>query len=302
VNLGEASYLLDRRPKRNRSAGIATALRQLDRNEPCQLRLAIVLDHQVGDTPRGWIDHDVGELPKARVRAVDPVSELQLHLSLLPLLGESEASMLLLPTGCHERRGRCRAGAAAGSAAAAAQWQRRARPSPRAARHGSRKKATMSSVTEPTSAKATRREPILICYDDSPDAVRAIEADAALLGPRRAVADDVLPWMTPAESTASTSSLVPGNAFEELNSAEARRIAGRGAEIARSAGFEAEPRGELASATWERIVGLADELDAAVIVIGARGLTGMKKIFDASVSRQVAEHAGRPVLIVSPPR
>ena len=128
----------------------------------------------------------------------------------------------------------------------------------------------MSRATEPTIATATRREPILICYDDSPDAVRAIEAAAALLGPRRAVVVDVVPWMTAAESMAATSSLVPGTAFEELNSAEARRIAGRGAEIARSAGFEAEPRGELASATWEGIVGVADELDAAVIVIGSR--------------------------------
>ena len=68
------------------------------------------------------------------------------------------------------------------------------------------------------------------------------------------------------------------------------------------AALTAEPRGELASATWEGIVDAADELDAAVIVIGSRGLTGMKKIFDASVSRQVAEHAGRPVLIVPPPR
>ena len=160
----------------------------------------------------------------------------------------------------------------------------------------------MSSVTEPTIATATRREPILICYDGSAEAARAIEAAAALLGPRRAVVVDVLPWMTAAESMAATSSLVPGTAFEELNEAEARRIAGRGAEIARSAGFDAEPRGELASATWEGIVGVADELDAAVIVIGSRGLTGMKKIFDASVSQQVAEHAGRPVLIVPPPR
>lgn len=76
--------------------------------------------------------------------------------------------------------------------------------------------------------------PILICDDDSPDAVRAIEVAAALLGPRR--------------------------------------------------------------------VGVADELDAAVIVIGSRGMTGVKKIFDASVSQQVAEHAGRRVLIVPPPR
>ena len=58
----------------------------------------------------------------------------------------------------------------------------------------------MSSVTKATNARVTPGEPILICYDDSPDAVRAIEAAAALLGPRRAVIVDVLPWMTPAEA------------------------------------------------------------------------------------------------------
>ena len=159
----------------------------------------------------------------------------------------------------------------------------------------------MSSVTGPTTETATRRKPILIFYEDSPDAVRAIEAAAALLGARRAIVV-VLPRITSAESMAATSSLVPGTAFEELNVAEARRIAGRGAEIARSAGFEAEPRGELAGSTWEGIVDVADELDAAVIVIGSRGLTRRKKIFDASLSQQVAEHAGQPVLIVTPPR
>jgi nucleotide-binding universal stress UspA family protein len=160
----------------------------------------------------------------------------------------------------------------------------------------------MSSVSEPTSAAASQREPILICFDDSPDAVRAIEAAAALLGPRRAVVVVLLPRMTAGESMAATSSVVPGTAFEELNEAEARRIADHGAEIARSAGLQAEPRGQLASSTWQGIVDVADELDVAVIVIGSRGLTGMRKVFDASLSQQVAEHAGRPVLIVPPPR
>jgi nucleotide-binding universal stress UspA family protein len=159
----------------------------------------------------------------------------------------------------------------------------------------------MSTVREPKTAKKTR--PILICYDDSPDAAPGIEAAAALLGPRRAVVVvDVLPWMTAAESMAATTSLVPGTEFEALNQLEARRIAARGAEIARSAGFRAEPRGELASSTWEGIVEVADELEAAVIVIGSRGLTGLKKIVDGSLSQQLAEHAGRPVLIVPPPR
>jgi nucleotide-binding universal stress UspA family protein len=145
----------------------------------------------------------------------------------------------------------------------------------------------MSSITGPANATATRREPILMCYDDSRDAVREIGAAAVL---------DVLPWMAAAES------IVRGNAFEELTSAEARRIRRPRRRDRGSAGFDAEPRGELASATWEGIVDVADGLDAAVIVIGSRGMTGMKKVFDASLSEQVAEHAGRPVLIASPPR
>lgn len=143
-------------------------------------------------------------------------------------------------------------------------------------------------------------EPILICFDDTPDGVRAIEAAAALFAPCKAVVLDVLPWMSPAESVVATSAIVPGTAFESVNQAEAQRGASRGAEIARSAGLEAEPRGELSGASWEEIVEVADELDVAVIVIGSRGLTGPKKIFDDGVARQVAEHAGRPVLIVPP--
>src|SRR6266536_1669856 len=112
--------------------------------------------------------------------------------------------------------------------------------------------------------------PILICYDGSPGAVRAIEAAATLLGPRRAVVLDVAPPITRAESVATISPLVPGAAFEQLNTADAAQVAARGAELARSSGFEAEARGALGAPTWEGVV-------------------------------EVAEHAGRPVLIVPPP-
>jgi nucleotide-binding universal stress UspA family protein len=37
-----------------------------------------------------------------------------------------------------------------------------------------------------------------------------------------------------------------------------------------------------------------------VIVIGSRGLKGMREILEGSLSHAVAEHAGRPVLIVPP--
>ena len=145
------------------------------------------------------------------------------------------------------------------------------------------------------------KTPILICYDGSPGAVRAIEAAATLLGPRRAVVLDVAPPITPAESMATLSPLVPGAAFEQLNTADAGQVAARGAEFARSSGFEAEARGALGAPTWEGVVDVADELDAAVIVIGSRGLTGLRETLDGSLSHEVAEHAGRPVLIVPPP-
>jgi len=143
--------------------------------------------------------------------------------------------------------------------------------------------------------------PILICYDGSLDARRGIETAATLFGTRRAVVLDVGPPLTGAESVAAVASVVPGNAFEELNTAAAGEVAGQGAEIARSSGLDAEARTALAAPTWEGIVDVADELDAAVIVIGSRGLSGLKEILEGSLSHELAEHAGRPVLVVPPP-
>jgi nucleotide-binding universal stress UspA family protein len=143
--------------------------------------------------------------------------------------------------------------------------------------------------------------PILICYDGSADSDRAIEAAAALLGPRRAVVVDIGPTLTAAESVAGVSSVVPGGAFEDLNMDSAVEKARAGADRAREAGFRAEPRAELEEPVWEGIVDVADELDAAVIVLGSRGLRGIREQFEGSVSHEVAQHAGRPVLIVPPP-
>jgi len=145
-------------------------------------------------------------------------------------------------------------------------------------------------------------KPILICYDGSADATRGVETAAALLSTRRAVVLNIGSVLTAAESAAAVSSVVPGNAFEDLNTAAAHETAAHGAEIARSAGLDAEAREALANPTWQGIVDVADELDASVIVIGSRGLSGLREVATGSLSHQVSEHAGRPVLIVPPPR
>ncbi|TML88676.1 MAG: universal stress protein [Actinobacteria bacterium] len=147
-----------------------------------------------------------------------------------------------------------------------------------------------------------RERPILICYDGSDDARRAIGAAEALVGPRRAVVLDMGPPLTAAESYAAISPGVVGADFEEMNEADALTRATEGAERAREAGFEATARGGIAAPTWQGVVDVADELDAAVIVLGSRGLKGGRELLEGSLSHQIAQNAGRPVLIVPPPK
>jgi nucleotide-binding universal stress UspA family protein len=144
------------------------------------------------------------------------------------------------------------------------------------------------------------KAPIVICYDGSAGADRAIDKAAELIGPRRAIVLDVGPELTTAEGLAMLSPVVPGSAFEDLNTADALSRARVGAAAAELAGFTAEPRTVLSSPTWEGIVAVADEVDADLIVLGSRGLTGAREAFLGSISHEVAEHAGRPLLIVPP--
>src|SRR5262249_8438626 len=99
--------------------------------------------------------------------------------------------------------------------------------------------------------------PIVICYDGSPGAARATTGAPTLPGPRRAVVAAVAPPIPPAESVATISPVVPGAAFEQLNTAEASRVAVQGTELARASGFDAEARSALGAPTWEGVTSVA---------------------------------------------
>ena len=144
------------------------------------------------------------------------------------------------------------------------------------------------------------RPPLLICYDGSDGARRAVEAAAELFGGRAAVVLAVAAPMTAGQALDTLAAIQ--EAPEEVNQNAAVLRAEEGAEYARRRGLTAEPRGAIAAPTWKGIVDVADELDAAVIVIGSRGLKGMREIVEGSLSHEVAEHSGRPVLIVPPGR
>jgi nucleotide-binding universal stress UspA family protein len=141
--------------------------------------------------------------------------------------------------------------------------------------------------------------PILICYDGSDEAKRAIAAAAALLKNRRAIVLNVVPLVTVAESFALAG---PGPAvYEDLNRESALEQARAGTKLALEAGLSAEPRGDMGEPTWDGIVAVADEIGAAAIVIGSRGFSAARQLLHGSVSHEVAEHAGRPVMVVPPP-
>jgi nucleotide-binding universal stress UspA family protein len=151
--------------------------------------------------------------------------------------------------------------------------------------------------------------PILIAYDGSEPARRAIREAAALLGPRSALVATIWEPGLAYSSAAIPSSgldLQPGpidvaeaRELEEELQAQARRTAAEGAELAGSAGLSAEAltvpdRVNVADA----IIDLARERGAAAIVIGSRGLTGLRARLEGSTSSVVVKHATCPVLVV----
>ena len=141
--------------------------------------------------------------------------------------------------------------------------------------------------------------PILICYDGSAGAHHAIAVAGTLLAGRSAVVVAVGPLDLVAETYAAA-----GSGAGDVNRAVFEGTlaqAEEGAALARQAGFDAKPRADVETPAWRGIIEVADEIDAAVIVLGSEGRTGLRELLEGSVSHDVAEHAQRPVLVVPPP-
>jgi nucleotide-binding universal stress UspA family protein len=147
--------------------------------------------------------------------------------------------------------------------------------------------------------------PVLLCFDGSEDAAAAIASAGELLGPRPAV---VLTVQEPISSfqpsdPATILDAPIGRLFskalelDEIADEVAQDDVNRAIELARGAGFDAQGRVARGKA-WKAICDVASELDAPVIVLGARGLSRVQSALLGSVSAAVSVHAGRPVLIV----
>jgi len=146
--------------------------------------------------------------------------------------------------------------------------------------------------------------PLLVCYDGSEHAKYAIARAASLFGKRSALVLTV--WQPLASQFVLAGPIAPVFSAPELDDAgaeNAERLAREGAQLASDAGMEAEPLiAEAVDAVWPAIIEVADNHDAAAIVIGSRGHSGVHAALMGSVSNAVVHHAQRPTLVVHTPR
>ena len=150
--------------------------------------------------------------------------------------------------------------------------------------------------------------PIVIGFDGSPSAQVAIREAAALLGGRPALVVTVWePGLAYAASVPSSLDL-PAAPVDVTTAAEiddaldqrAHRLAEQGVALAKEAGFVSAEAVIAAdeSNVAETIVEVARERDAQAIVVGSRGLSGLKARLAGSTSKHVLQHADRPVVVI----
>ena len=144
---------------------------------------------------------------------------------------------------------------------------------------------------------------VLVGFDGSPDAAQAITVGAALFPEAQAHISHV--WMPPFTVHPSPAQVreartVDGliQMLEEQGRARADQVIADGVALAREAGWTAEPvsRRGFAGEGLE-LARLAEEIGADVLIVGARGLSGVRALL-GSVSDVVAHYSPMPALVV----
>ncbi len=145
---------------------------------------------------------------------------------------------------------------------------------------------------------------VLICYDGSPDAKTAITTAGELLQGHPAIVLTVWePFMEVMTRTPSGFGMAPGmvnvDEIDTANEQGAHVRAQEGVKLAAEAGLAAQPRcRSQVTSVADAILDEAEEVGADAIVIGSRGLTGIKSVLLGSVSHHVIQHADRAVIVV----
>jgi nucleotide-binding universal stress UspA family protein len=157
-------------------------------------------------------------------------------------------------------------------------------------------------MSPPVGEPTLRGMRVLICYDGSPDAEAAVDAAGSLFAGNPATILTIWEGFSEVLTRAGAGLAAAPLDFEDVDRASAEAAHERseeGCAVARLAGLDAHARTAQRSLTvWETILDQADAIGADVIVLGSRGLTGVKSLLLGSVSHAVLQHADRPVIVV----
>jgi nucleotide-binding universal stress UspA family protein len=150
---------------------------------------------------------------------------------------------------------------------------------------------------------ASAAGPLLLCFDGSADAARAIEHAGLLFPAGRAILVTV--WQQPLAGLGGiawgdeTPSMAGVEELDQVAAERAGLVAADGLRVAERAGLSVESRVVAGSGPISRtILDLAERNHAAAIVMGSRGLSGLGSIVLGSVSDAVVRHADRPTLVI----
>jgi nucleotide-binding universal stress UspA family protein len=141
----------------------------------------------------------------------------------------------------------------------------------------------------------------LWCYDGSPASRRGLELSVQLCGARSGWVISV--WLSPVvlfgDTHAGLWDVEDRNRLEQSALDRAADVAREGSRILSTLGVTAEPITTTAAGSiWGTILDVANERDAALIVVGSRGLSSIRSLVLGSVSHGLANHSHRPLLIV----
>jgi nucleotide-binding universal stress UspA family protein len=157
-------------------------------------------------------------------------------------------------------------------------------------------------TVDPEGHATTGNGPLLLCYDGSADAAHAIRVAGALFGEHPALVATV--WqptigVNGPDWSYSSDSAVDYGALDDAARDASGRTAHDGVRIARAAGFDAHPvHAKAGGDISTKLVEIAEDHDAALVVMGSRGLVGLQATLYGSASSGVLHHLDRPTLIV----
>ena len=153
--------------------------------------------------------------------------------------------------------------------------------------------------------------PVIVAFDGSPEARAAVAAAADLFTGRRLIVVSV--WEPGAALLIQASPDALGMTppppsmdqiatIDRIEADHAGSLAEAGARLARERGAAAEPHpAEEGANVADTLMSAADRHDAAAIVVGSRGLGGVKSRLFGSTSRALLHDAHRPVMVVRAP-